>query len=62
MVSWSSSSLSDLKEGEDDEGEDEPGDLFLHCFLLYFLLLFFIHLTGEREWEICDVISLFFIS
>ena len=48
LVSWSSSSLSELK-------EDELGDFLLSFFLLGFLLFFFICLGGERDWEEEDV-------
>ena len=53
LVSWSSSSLSELEKSEDDD--DELGDLHLHFFLLCFLLHFFLCLGGERDWEEDDV-------
>ena len=55
LVTWSSSSLSELEEWEGDKEEVELGDIFLRFFLLFFLLLFFLRLGGEQDWEEEDV-------
>ena len=53
LVSWPSSSLLELEEWENDEHKLEH--LLLCFFLLRFLLLFFLCLVGERDWEEKDV-------
>ena len=49
FISWSSSSLTELEEWEDDEDEHELGDLLLYLLLLCFF--FFLRLHGEPDWE-----------